>query len=97
MNSSATIGTMVNVGTINVAYTGTKGTTAALPATTTCIRVVATSSCFIEISVAGTDATTTTCAYLPAEAPEYFNCIGGSKVSAIQSVSAGTIYVTPMN
>ena len=83
---------------VKVAYTGTAGTTAALPAQTTCVRVVSTTDCFIEIGTAPT-AVADTGMYLPALSPEYFNCNTnsalGPKVSAIQVSAGGTVYVTP--
>ena len=96
MNASNTMGKPVAAGSIKVTYTGTAGTTAAIPATATCIRVMATTDCFIELTLQGTAAVADTGMYLPAFSPEYFTCLGATKVSAIQVSAGGTIYVTPM-
>jgi hypothetical protein len=82
---------------VTVSYTGTAGTTAALPLDTTAVRVVSTSDCFIEIGMSPT-AVANMGLYLPAGVPEYFGGIGGVtgiKVSAIQVSTGGSIYVTP--
>lgn len=83
---------------IKVAYTGTAGTTAALPPGTTCVRLLSTTDCFIEISTAPT-AVADTGMYLVGGIPEYFGCQTnsalGPKVSAIQVSASGTLYVTP--
>lgn len=97
MTPHDTIGQPLAAATINVAYTGTAGTTAALGANVAVIRLLATTDCFVEISVAGTAALATTGLYLPALVPEYFVCPPSTKVSAIQSSAGGTIYVTPFD
>ena len=83
---------------VKVAYTGTAGTTAALPAGTACVRVYSTTDCFIEIGTAPT-AVADTGMYLVGGMPEYFECQTnsalGPKVSAIQVSAGGTLYVTP--
>ena len=79
---------------VKVAYTGTAGTTAALPTTTFCVRVMSTTDCFIEIGTAPT-AVADTGLYLPAFTPEYFEGMASAKVSAIQVSTGGTLYVTP--
>jgi hypothetical protein len=94
MNNEETFGQPLPQGTINVAYTGTAGTTAALNSLAQAVRLVATTDCFVEISVAGTAALADSGFYLPAFTPEYFTCLPGSKVSAIQVASGGTIYAT---
>ena len=79
-----------------VAYTGTAGTIAnATPTNTAAVRVIATTDCFIEITIAGTAAVVNTGLYLPALVPEYFAAGGAVKVSAIQVTAGGSIYVTP--
>lgn len=95
MNSSHTMGTPQPALGLKVAYTGTAGTTSAVAATTTVIRVISTTDCFIEIGAAPT-AVADTGMYLPALVPEYFACKGSDKVSAIQVASGGTIYVSQM-
>lgn len=80
-----------------VAYTGTAGTIAnALPSNCNVVRVIATSDCFIEITVKGTAAVANTGMYLSAGMPEYLECDAGAKVSAVQVSEAGSIYVTPI-
>ena len=61
------------------------------------VRVMSTTDCFIEIGISPT-AVADTGLFLPAYTPEYFECIGGvtgTKVSAIQVSTGGTLYVTP--
>lgn len=82
---------------VTVSYTGTEGTTTAMPANANTVRIVATTDCFIEITSAGTAAVANTGMYLPAQSPEYFPCPPLAKVSAIQLSTAGSIYVTPFN
>lgn len=91
-----TVLTPIPAAGLTVAYTGTAGTTAAINANADVLRVVATTDCFIEISIAGTAAVANTGCYLPAYSPEYFSCPKSAKVSAIQLTSGGSIYVTPM-
>ena len=79
---------------VKVAYTGTAGTTTALPDSTEAVRVMATTDCFIDLGPTAT-AVADTGLYLAAYSPEYFSAYGGWKVSAIQVSSGGTIYVTP--
>jgi hypothetical protein len=88
------MGTPMPASSVTVAYTGTAGTTAALPANTKNVRVVSTTDCFIEIGTAPT-AVANSGLYLVAYQPEYFGCPASGKVSAIQVAGAGSIYVTP--
>ena len=94
MNTSDTMGTPMPASAVKVAYTGTAGTTAALPSGTRTVRVVSTTDCFIEIGTAPT-AVADTGLYLVAGVPEYFGCPASGKVSAIQVSAGGTIYATP--
>lgn len=82
--------------TQKVAYTGTAGTiTNAVSSGIVKVRVVATSAAYIAI---GTNPTATANdVYLPADAPEYFTCTQGQKVSAVQVASAGTLHVTEVS
>jgi len=96
MNPNHTIGVPLSAAGISVAYTAAAGNTAAIPASADGVRVTSTSDCFIEISTAGTAAVVGTGIYLTANSPEYFVCQPSSIVSAVQSVAAGTIYVTPL-
>ena len=92
----AYIGTPYLPGTTqNVAYTGTAGTiTNAVGSETQVIRVVLTSAGFVAIGASPT--ATTSDMYMPAGVPEYFIVRPGQKVSAVQSASGGTLYVTEM-
>ena len=95
MDQRQTYGRPYPGGSVKVAYTGTAGTTAALPETTSAVRIVATTDCFIEIGLSPT-AVADTGMYLPALVPEYFQAQPNAKVSAIQVSAGGTIYVTPI-
>lgn len=94
MTPNMTYGSPMPGESVKVAYTGTAGTTVALPSNTEVVRVIATTDCFIEIGTSPT-AVVDTGMYLAALVPEYFSCPGSGKVSAIQVASGGTIYVTP--
>lgn len=97
MDKNFTVGKPLKGLSQKVDYTATAGTIAnALPNNCNVVRVIATSSCFVEITKNGTPAVANTGMYLLANMPEYFECEGGSKVSAVQSLTGGTIYVTPM-
>lgn len=85
--------------TQNVAYTGTAGAIANAVGGQTgdfrVIRIMTTTASFIAV---GTNPTATTSDMpLPANSPEYFVVPAGYKVSAIQSATAGTLYVTETN
>ena len=94
MDAKKTIGKPMSGKSVTVAFTGTAGTTASMPATTGAVRIVSTADCFIDIGVNAT-AVVNTGLYLPAFIPEYFELTDGEKVSAIQVSAAGSIYVTP--
>jgi hypothetical protein len=94
MSPNNTMGTPMTGASVTVAYTGTAGTTTALPASTQGVRCLSSTDCFIEIGLTPT-AVANTGLYLPAGVPEYFSCQGSSKVSAIQVTTGGSIYVTP--
>jgi len=68
--------------TINTAYTAASATTTAVSSTTNTIRCYSTTDCFIEMSVVGTAATTTTSLPLAGGIAEYFSCDPSTKVSA---------------
>jgi hypothetical protein len=95
MDQKQTFGRPYPGASVKVAYTGTAGTTTALPETTSTVRVVATTDCFIEIGLSPT-AVADTGLYLPAFVPEYFQAQPNAKVSAIQVSAGGTIYCTPI-
>lgn len=96
MTPNNTIGTPAAAMSQTVSYTSTAGTIAnATPENTTAVRIISTTDCFIEITVAGTAAVANTGLYLPAFTPEYFAVGGAVKVSAIQVSTGGSIYVTP--
>lgn len=94
MAPNMTFGTPMPAASKTVSYTGTAGTTAAVSANATVVRVIATTDCFIEIGENPT-AVANSGMYLPALTPEYFSCPPSAKVSAIQVSSGGSIYVTP--
>lgn len=93
MNQNDTYGQPKPLSGITVAYTATAGTSAAIP-DCSCVRLVATTACFVEISADGTAATTSSM-YLPPSQPEYLYIPPNGKVSAIRAVSDGSLYVTP--
>jgi hypothetical protein len=95
METIKTYGRPMAASSVTVSYTGTAGTTAAVDKDATCIRVISTTDCFIEITTAGTAAAVNTGLYLPAFTAEYFDCPVSAKVSAIQVSAGGSIYVTP--
>lgn len=81
-----------------VAYTGTAGTTTALPAGTAAVWVFCTSIAHVKISTAGTSATTVDFP-IPASVPVIFPLVnygGPVKVSAIQSAAGGNLHVCPL-
>jgi hypothetical protein len=94
MDQRQTIGQPMTGKSVTVAYTGTAGTTSALPETTNVVRVVATTDCFIQIGTNPT-AVANSSVFLPAFTPEYFTAMPNAKVSAIRLSADGSIYVTP--
>ncbi|MFK5283297.1 hypothetical protein ACI3PL_27365, partial [Lacticaseibacillus paracasei] len=77
----------------SVAYTGTAGTIAtAISDGVFKVRVVLTTAGYVKVDKSPT--ATTSDVYMAADAPEYFTCRPGMKVSAIQLSSAGTLHVT---
>jgi hypothetical protein len=75
------------------AYTGTAGTIDnAIGSGSYKVRVVVTSAAYVKVG----DSPTATSAdvYMAADAPEYFSCTPGQKVSAIQVSAGGTLHVT---
>lgn len=81
------------LGTQNVAYTGTAGTTSTtIGLGVQKVRVVCTTDAFVKITVSPT--ATTSDAYVVGLTPEYFSCAPGEKVSAVQVSAGGTLYVT---
>lgn len=78
------------------AYTGTAGVIDnAVGANTRVVRVTTTTDAFIKFGTAPT-ATTADC-FIKANTPEFFRVVPGTdKISAIQSSSGGTLYVTEM-
>ena len=75
-----------------VAYTGTAAQSSAFQLTTTLIRVIASTDCYLRF---GSNPTATTSdMLLLANIPEYFGVTPGEKVSAIRSTASGTLYIT---
>lgn len=95
MNNERTYASPMPGQSVKVAYTGTAGVTAALPPETTLIRLLATTDCFVRISVAGDSAVADVDMYLPASSAEYVEGFRNAKVSAVQVSAGGIIYVTP--
>jgi hypothetical protein len=82
--------------TQNAAYTGTAGTiTNGVGQGIQKVRVVCTTDAFVAIGTSPT--ATTSDAYVVAFSPEYFTCAPGSKVSAVQVSTGGTVYVTEIS
>lgn len=76
----------------NVSYTGTAASSTAFASTTTVVRLVSTSDCYV---VFGSNPTaTTSSSFLPVGVVEYFLVTPGQKVSAIQLSAAGSLNVT---
>jgi hypothetical protein len=77
-----------------VAFTGTAGTSDAVSAVTTKVRVVLTSAGYIKFGAAPTAANTDV--YMPANLPEVFDITPGFKVSAVQDSAGGNLHVTEL-
>lgn len=81
----------------SVAYTGTAAkTTSPISDNIFLVRVVLTTAGFIKVGPSAGLAATTSDMYLPAGVPEYFAVRAGEHISAIQSASNGTMYITEM-
>jgi hypothetical protein len=77
----------------SAAYTGTAGTiTNAIGSGSYKVRVVVTSAAYVKVGDSPT--ATSSDVYMAADAPEYFSCTPGQKVSAIQVSAGGTLHVT---
>ncbi|SCB51661.1 hypothetical protein GA0061099_10214 [Bradyrhizobium yuanmingense] len=75
------------------AYTGTAGTIDnAIGSSVYKVRVVVTSAAYVKVGDSPT--ATSSDVYMAADAPEYFSCTPGQKVSAIQVSAGGTLHVT---
>jgi hypothetical protein len=81
-------------GTQTVAIGAASQASAPFGATTTVIRVVATSHCFLMLGHSPT--ATAGGHYLPAGAPEYFHVVPGEALAALRAASDGTLYVSEM-
>tara|TARA_B100001093_G_C26831087_1_gene1016162 strand:- start:339 stop:653 length:315 start_codon:yes stop_codon:yes gene_type:complete len=81
--------------TQTITTSGSSAATSSGVATSTrVVRIVATEDCHITFATSPT--ATTSLPFLPAKQVEYFKITGGHKVAAIQSSTAGTVYVTEM-
>lgn len=79
----------------SVAYTGTAGTiTNPVGSQTRVVRIHVTTAAFVKFGTSPT--ATTSDMYMAAASTDYFRINPGEKVSAIQSASGGTLYVTEM-
>jgi hypothetical protein len=80
--------------TQTVAYTGTAAvTTNGASSGVYKLRLVCTTQAFVVVGTSPV-ATAGTGVYMPADTPEYVTCFPGEKVSAIQFVAGGSMYVT---
>ena len=96
MSPNSTYGTPMNALSQTVAYTGTAAVSTSMPSNVQCIRVVATTDCFINISVAGTAALVASSMFISGNSVgEYFGCPPLGIVSVIQSSAGGNCYITP--
>ena len=78
-----------------VSVSGTSAAvTNAFGTSTTIIRLVSTTDCFIKFGATPTAVATDM--LLPANVVEYFGATPGVKIAALQSTAAGTLYVTEM-
>lgn len=78
-----------------VAFTGTAGTSAAVGAQTTQVRIVLTSAGYIKF---GANPTATNAdIYVPANWPEVWEITPGHKVSAVQDSAGGNLHVTELS
>jgi len=93
MNQNDTYGQPKPLAGITLAYTGTAAVSSAIP-TCSCVRILSTTDCFVEISSTGTLATTASM-YVPAFQAEYLYIPPSGFVSAIQVASGGTLYIMP--
>jgi len=94
MENQHTLGMPQAGKSVKVAYTGTAGTTTALPQDATVVRVTTTTDAFVSIGINPKAVADTDC-YVVAFTTEYFNVPPGGKVSAVQVTAGGTLYVTP--
>lgn len=76
-----------------LAFTGTSAQSAALQASTTLIRLFATTDCFIQVGTNPTAAANTSM-FIAAGIYEYIGVAPGALVAAIQSSAGGTLYIT---
>lgn len=93
------IETFLRVGpTVNVAYTGTAGTTSAIGNATgnndVGVQVTVTTDAFVKV---GNGTATSSDMFLPANTPLVFKIPQGQTVSAIQSAVGGTLYATRLD
>jgi hypothetical protein len=80
-----------------VATSASNAQSAALGSTTNLVRVVATQACYLEFSgsAAGSPvATASTSVLLPANAPEYFAVVPGTKLGALRVSADGSLFIT---
>jgi hypothetical protein len=92
--------TRASVGAITPVTIGAASAqSAAMPAGTRAVRLVATVDCFVEF---GTNPTATSSGaatgfFMPAGSVEYFVALEGHKVAVIQGSGAGTLYLRATN
>lgn len=94
-NKSETIQAVAPGTTQTITTSGSSAATSTAFATgSTIARIVATEDCHLAFATSPTATTSDT--FLPAKQVEYFKITAGEKVAAIQSSTAGTVYVTEM-
>lgn len=80
-------------GTISVAYTGTAGVSAALPAGV--YRIWASTDAYVDVGASASAVATDM--PITAETAEYIRIRPSYKISAIQQASGGTLFITPIS
>ena len=94
MDSTKTMGLPMN-GKSQVLTVGAANVTSAgMPAGVQCVRLVASTDCFVAVGDGAAVANTSM--FLSAGLPEYFAVDNGWTVSAIRVTADGFLYVTPM-
>jgi hypothetical protein len=78
-----------------IAFAGTSTqATNAFQATTTLLRIFATTDCFILVGSSPTVLVDGTCYFVPGGIVDFIGVQPGQKIAAIQSSASGTLYIT---
>lgn len=92
------IGAPVSNASTVVAFTATVATSKPIPKGINCVRLLASTDCFIEIGRNDNPATATTSMLLKANpTPEYLSCSPDDVISVLQSSAPGNLYITPID